>query len=207
MKLHSTNSLAFIVFVFTILWSPICKSQSSLIHEVKPAFLATYYFENLGLLYEIIPGERWGYELGVVSFKNVFMYSCPDGYCDSPDENENLIPHYIRSWAFNLSLKYYLSKELQASRWYLGASLLYAVEVPSSISDELRAKFKDDHRSPINSYLSTSQNHISPSGMVGYKWRLGQHLLLEPSISMGIDLSNISSGMEYLFTGRVGWRF
>lgn len=197
--------LSSLIIIFTIAWNPTCKSQSSTIHEVKSGFFGSYYVENLGLLYEIIPRKQWGYELGIVPYKSLFMFTCPDGYCDSPDEDENLQPHYLRAWAFTFSLKYYLSKKHQASRWYAGAFLLYSVEVAGK---KLRARYQD--QSSIDSYLQLSRNRVSPGGILGYKWQIGQHLLIEPSLSMSINLANLgnmSVEREFLFLGRIGWCF
>lgn len=194
--------LPFLILIFTIAWNPICKSQSQLTHELKPGFIGTNYISSLGLLYEIIPNKRFGYELGIVPYTNTFSYSCVDGSCD------NFESYKMRYWAFILSAKYYLSKEHRPSKWYVGAFLLYSTEVQASISDKFRERLTQP--SPIDLYLLATKNRLSPGGIVGYKWQLGQHLLIEPSLSVGINVTNlysIDADLESLLMGRIGWRF
>lgn len=199
----------FIVGILSLTLSETCKSQSSIIHELKTGYIATNEVSNVGVLYEIIPNKhkRLGYELGIVYDNIPYRFSCADGSCDNPDADYET--YDWRFWTFIVSAKYYLSKEHRPSRWYLGAFLLYSTEVQASISDKLKGRLQNLNPF-VDFYEVLSKNRVSPGGIVGYKWQVGQHLLIEPSVSVGINVTNLNSidaDIESLFTGRIGWRF
>lgn len=205
MRLCFTRKVSRLLFVgFITIWGSTCRSQSSMTHEVKIASIITNQVDNVGLLYEFIPNKRIGYELGVLQDNNIRFFFC-DGHCDNP--NEVYKAYDWRSWTFILSLKYYLSQKHRPSRLYVGSFLLYSTEVKASISEEFRERLKEPI--PINYAPDVYVNRLSPGGIVGYKWQLGQHLLLEPSLALGINLNSpyIGTDFETLVTGRIGWRF
>lgn len=193
-----------IMILFLIFLSFAGKCQTQLVHELKAGYAITNQISNVGLFYEIIPRQNFGYELGIIKDKQ-FQYLPCGGYCKDPVQTYK--PYDWNTWTFVLSLKYYFSKKKDHARFYLGAFLLYSSEVPGSISDEFQERL--DNPDPIDYSTDVYTNRLSLGGVFGYKMRLGSHLLFEPSLAVGVNVNspNVITDFESLFIGRIGWRF
>lgn len=180
------------------------KGQPTFPNELKIAHVTTWEISNVGLFYEIIPKSNFGYEIGAIKDKQLLYLPC-DGYCNDPDQAFKA--YQWKSWTFTLALKYYFTRKKDHSRLYLGAFLLYALDISGSLSDEFRGRLKKSEPFDFSYHVFT--NRLSPGGLLGYKIKLGTHLLIEPSLGLGINVNStrFETDWESFFAGKIAWRF